>query len=272
MWRISHITISDDIKLLKDMGFELCNLSISEEEINRLEPERLLDILRSRDMDLRALWCSFGSCTYDLIDGPKTVGFVPVKYRKERLRKLEKCASYASRTGVKHIITHAGFIPEIEYEDSYAGVVKVLREAAEIAGGFGISLLLETGQETPVTLLRTIQDVNRDNIGVNLDTGNLIIYGRGDPCGALDTLKDYIWGVDAKDAMYPESGRSLGTEVCCGEGKVRFPELINKLFNMKYSGDIMIEREISGEQKLKDIIKAKTLLENIIHSGGDCNE
>ena len=45
-------------------------------------------------------------------------------------------------------------------------------------------------------------------------------------------------------------------------------ELINKLFNMKYSGDIMIEREISGEQKLKDIIKAKTLLENIIHSGG----
>lgn len=269
MWRISPERISDDIALLRDMGFEVCNLSISEPVIDQLEPEKLLDILGSKGMELQALWCSFGSCTYDLIDGPKTVGLVPAEYRIDRLRKLKKCAEYAAKIGVTRIITHAGFIPEIEYEDSYQGVVQVLRQAADITGGFGVKLLLETGQETPVTLLRTIQDINRKNVGVNLDTGNLIIYGRGDPCGALDTLKEYIWGVDAKDALYPESGRTIGAEVRCGEGRVRFPELITKLFDLKYGGDIMIEREITGKQKLKDIIKTKIMLENIIHSGGN---
>ena len=52
----------------------------------------------------------------------------------------------------------------------------------------GQYLLFETGQETPVTMLRCFEQVGTDNLGVNLDTANLILYGRANPVDALDVF------------------------------------------------------------------------------------
>jgi sugar phosphate isomerase/epimerase len=38
-----------------------------------------------------------------------------------------------------------------------------------------------------------------------------------------------------------------------GDGKVRFPEFIKKLRKIGYTGELIIEREIGGDQQLKDI-------------------
>ena len=46
-----------------------------------------------------------------------------------------------------------------------------------------------------------------------------------------------------------------------GEGKVNFPAFIGKLKEIGYDGTLIIEREISGEQQIQDIIRAKNLLE-----------
>jgi sugar phosphate isomerase/epimerase len=50
-----------------------------------------------------------------------------------------------------------------------------------------------------------------------------------------------------------------------GEGLVNFPALIKGLQALGYDGAITIEREISGEQQIADIMKAKALLENCIN-------
>ena len=49
-----------------------------------------------------------------------------------------------------------------------------------------------------------------------------------------------------------------------GEGDVNFPEFIKKLKKVGYKGSLTIEREISGEKQIKDIMSAKKLLESLI--------
>jgi sugar phosphate isomerase/epimerase len=51
---------------------------------------------------------------------------------------------------------------------------------------------METGQETPTTMLRAIRDVNKPNLGVGLDTANLILYGKANPVDAVDIIGPYV--------------------------------------------------------------------------------
>lgn len=82
---------------------------------------------------------------------------------------------------------------------------------------------------------------------------NLILYGKGNPIDALDVIGGYVKNVHVKDGLYPASGEQLGREVLPGQGKVRCPEVIAALKNIGFDGDLIIEREISGEQRGRDI-------------------
>jgi sugar phosphate isomerase/epimerase len=104
------------------------------------------------------------------------------------------------------------------------------------------------------------------NVGINFDPANLILYGKANPVDALDILGQYVLGVHAKDGLYPKDGYTLGSEVSLGEGKVDFERLIPKLNAGGYHGAITIEREISGEQQIRDIKKAKQILDKILSS------
>ena len=75
-------------------------------------------------------------------------------------------------------------------------------------------------------------------------------------------------GVHGKDAIYSSDGYCKGKEVPLGQGKANFPVLIRRLHETGYCGDITIEREISGEQKLRDIIAGKAYLEALISESG----
>src|SRR5882762_9845046 len=65
----------------------------------------------------------------------------------------------------------------------------------------------ETGQETPITLVRAIQDVGLDNQGVNFDLANLILYGKANPVDAIELLGPYVQGIHAKDGLWPTNPR-----------------------------------------------------------------
>jgi sugar phosphate isomerase/epimerase len=99
-----------------------------------------------------------------------------------------------------------------------------------------------------------------DNVGVNLDPANLVLYGKANPVDSLDVFGQYVEGMHAKDGLYPTNGRELGKEVPLGEGKVDFPVLIERLKGYGFKGPITIEREISGGQQIIDIRKGIELL------------
>ena len=127
----------------------------------------------------------------------------------------------------------------------------------------GITFLFETGQETPVTLLRAIEDIGMDNVGINFDTANLVLYGKGNPVDALRVFGKYVRDLHIKDGLYPTDGRHLGKEVAAGEGIADFPTIYKMLKDLGYNGAFTIEREIIGKQQEQDIIRARDMLLDI---------
>ena len=205
-----------------------------------------------------------GTMVWDFYSGPKMIGLVPPATRAARVDALKRASDLAKACGVKAVHTHCGFIPENPNDPLYSETVEAIRDVANHCKANGQIFLMETGQESPITMLRAIQDAGTGNINVNLDTANLILYGKGEPVGALDVLGRYVRGLHAKDGMYPTDPKKLGREVAIGQGRVNFPKVIKSLHALGYTGPITIEREISGPQQEADIRKSKTFLEQLI--------
>lgn len=254
------------IKKVKDLDLPTCQIVCWNQDLFTESNANLLKELVNRyGVEITHLWVGWpGPRVWNFIEGPLTLGLVPPEYRYARMEALKKGSDFAKLLGVKNIVTHVGFIPENPNDPLYPGLVSILREIVRYCRYNGQYFCFETGQETPTTLLRTIEDIGMDNVGVNLDPANLLMYGKANPVDALDIIGRFVRGVHAKDGEYPTGGRSLGVEKPLGEGRVNYPELISKLKRYGYDGALTIEREISGEDQIRDILKAKEFLSKLI--------
>lgn len=207
-----------------------------------------------------------GKLVWDFYHGPLTIGLVPRATRAARIDALKRASDLAKMCAIGAVHTHCGFIPEDPNDPLYNETVKAIQEVAAYCKANGQTFLMETGQESPITMLRAIKDAGYDNIGVNLDTANLILYGKGDPVAALDVLGKYVRGLHAKDGLYPTDPKELGEEVVIGKGRVDFPEVMRRLHKLHYTGPITIEREISGVRQEEDIRASITYLQRLIDS------
>lgn len=77
------------------------------------------------------------------------------------------------------------------------------RPACDALAARGQVYALETGQETAQTLKRFIEDVNRENLKVNFDPANMILYGNDEPTSALDVFIRGLTACIAKTAVGP---------------------------------------------------------------------
>ncbi|MCL4862450.1 MAG: sugar phosphate isomerase/epimerase [Caldilineaceae bacterium] len=251
-----------------EMGFPTCQVATWRgEQLTDATAEQLRAAAARAQVEISTIWAGLpGRHVWDFLEGPTTIGLVPETTRAERVAVLKRSADFARRVGVSSITTHVGFIPENPSDPNYPPVVDALREVAAHCDSIGLQFWFETGQETPITLLRTIHDIGLDNLGINLDPANLLMYGKANPVDALDIFGPYVRGVHAKDGEYPTNGRQLGVEKPLGEGRVNFPALLGKLRAHGFGGALTIEREISGPQQIADIQRGKRLLEEILAS------
>lgn len=204
-----------------------------------------------------------GKEVWDFYGGPLTVGVVPRETRGARVAHIKKASDFARQCGIPAVQTHCGFIPENPNDPVYKEAVETIRDIAEYCKRNGQNLRYETGQETPITLVRTMKDVGTDNQGVNFDLANLILYGKANPVDAIELLGPYIQGIHAKDGLWPTDPKKLGEEVPIGKGKVDFPRIIARLKELDYRGAVTIERETSGPQQMEDVRAAKAFLEGL---------
>ena len=252
---------------LRAFGFASCQLC-------SWEPEKWTDenadgiraLAEKHGIEISSFWCGWeGPKVWDFYEGQRTLGLVPPEYREMRVKNLCDGADFAHRIGLTDVATHMGFIPECPFDPNFEPLCDAIRTVAQHLKKNGQYLLFETGQETPVTMLRCFEQVGMDNLGVNLDTANLILYGKANPVDALDVFGKYVRNLHAKDGFYPVNGHDLGEEVRLGDGKVDFRALFRKLKELGYDSYVTIEREISGEQQDEDIRHAKVYLETIIN-------
>lgn len=258
--------MSKKFESLRAQDFDNCQLiSWNPSAWTEENQEELKKLTKERNITISAFWCGWeGPCVWNFYEGQTTLGLVPPKYREVRIKNLCNGADFAHGLGVDNVVTHMGFIPENPNDPEFIPFCDAVRRVAQHLEKNGQYLLFETGQETPVTLLRCFETVGMDNLGVNLDTANVILYGKANPVDALDVFGKYIRNLHAKDGLYPVNGHELGREMRIGEGKVDFYGVFTKLHELGYDGYVTIEREIEGEQQTADILHAREYLEKII--------
>lgn len=266
------IGIDDDaplrqkFEMLRENGFDSCQILSWKPERRTPENEELLhSLIKEYGITVSAFWCGWeGPCVWNFYEGQKTIGLVPPEYREMRVGNLCEGADFAHRLGIEDVVTHMGFIPESPFDSNWEGFCDAVRRVALHCKQNGQHLLFETGQETPVTLLRCFETVGTDNLGINLDTANVILYGKANPADALDVFGKYVRNLHAKDGFYPTNGHDLGTEARIGDGKVDFRAVFTKLHELGYDRYVTIEREIEGAQQIEDVRYSKIYLEKII--------
>ncbi len=248
---------------VRDLGLPTCQVFVDDFEPEQVPRLRLA--LEKYGIEATSVVVGGpGKEVWDFYQGPLTIGLVPPETRAARLMHIKKASDFAKKCGIPAVQTHCGFIPENPNDQLYKETVTAIREVAAYCKRNGQNLRYETGQETPITLVRAIQDVGTDNQGINFDVANLILYGKANPVDALELLGPYVQGIHAKDGLWPTNPRDLGEEVPIGKGKVDFPRIIARLKELDYRGAVTIEREVSGPQQIADVRAAKVYLERLI--------
>ncbi|MEC8554825.1 MAG: sugar phosphate isomerase/epimerase family protein [Planctomycetota bacterium] len=211
--------------------------------------EAFLERLESLGIELTAVFCGFEGESYaDIPTVSKTVGLVPEETRADRLQEMKEISDFSRLLGCDVIALHLGFVPHDTADPLYQEVIQVTRELCDHAGQNDQSVHLETGQETADGLLQFIGDMQRDNLFINFDPANMILYGTGQPIDALKKVGHYVKSVHCKDATWSDKpGETWGCEVPLGEGQVDMNAYLSTLKEIGYSGPLTIEREIPEE-------------------------
>lgn len=265
MVRLSELANAfESFAKVKENGFSCCQLVFKPKEYKTEDAKTIKDAAEKAGVEIVSLFAGFNDSytKWDLYEDFLISGINSRQYGKERIAYIKSAAEFAKEMGVCDVLVHAGFIANNPFSEEYKYMVECLKDFASYCREIGVNVLMETGGESPVSLLRLIEDVGCGNVYVNLDTANLIMYGYGNPVDAVVTLNKYIKSMHAKDGLPPTSSKTLGKEVTIGEGHVDFKKVFEGLKKAGFSGPIIIEREISGDDVLSQIVKARAYLES----------
>ena len=264
--------VCDDIRRMKDFGFEsgqlnslVPGLGYDPSHMTQENAEKIRKTCEETGFEFTAVfagWSGYHSFKYP--EMYRTLGLVPAYLRERRMRDILTGADFAYRLGVTNVFTHIGYVRDDPHDPDREEIKLILRHIATELGKRGQSLQIETGEMIPLSLVQLIHDIGCENVGVNFDPANFLTNARANPSDALDLLVPYVRGVHAKDAVYPTGTNPKGHETPIGQGRVDFPYIIRVLRENGYDGDLTIEREISGEEQLRDIVKAAEYLRALI--------
>jgi len=223
--------------------------------------------LRAAEFTVVTVFAGYNGESYaDIPTVQDTVGFIPARFREEREARTLGISDFAREIGCHGIGLHVGCLPEDETDADYIAVREMVRRMADHAARNHQTFALETGQEKAESLRAFLIDVNRENVGINFDPANMILYGTGDPIEALGVLGQHIFSVHCKDGDWPPAGQpgALGMERPLGSGSVGMERYLRKLKQIGYKGPLAIEREAeNAAERLRDIKTAIALLTEI---------
>ena len=187
----------------------------------------------------------------------KTGGIVPDAHWAENQAIVAKGAALTQELGCRYMSLHGGFLDEGD-PAAYAKYVERIRWIRDTAAKYGVTVLLESGQETAEDLAKFMADV--PGVYINFDPANMILYAKGRPLEALRTLMPWIRQIHVKDALVTQKPGTWGTEVPWGDGEVGGRAFLDALRTLGYTGNYVIERE-GGNARVREINQAKERLE-----------
>jgi sugar phosphate isomerase/epimerase len=223
--------------------------------------------LRELGITITCVFAGFEGESYaDIPTVKRSVGLMPRETRQARTAELKEIADFARQLNVDVVGIHLGFVPHERTNADYRELLDLTRDVCDHCRRNGQALHLETGQEPVDVLIQFLDDAGCDNLFVNFDPANMILYGAGEPLPALERLGRRVRSVHCKDATWSDHpGESWGREVPLGEGDVDFTAFLKTLQRIGYDGPLTIEREIPQEpaRQKAEIGRAIALLKRL---------
>ena len=122
--------------------------------------------------------------------------------------------------------------------------MNVLHDLGGHARDCGVTLCLETHPPFCLNadeMLKTMSEVNQDNVRINFDTANVFYYNENtDSADELDKCVSYVASVHLKDT---DGGFKSGNFPVFGEGVVQFPRIFKTLHDHGFDGPLTMELE-----------------------------
>ena len=212
----------------------------------------VLEAMKAQSWTITSTMIDFPQEDYSTLEAIKvTGGVVPDDCWEQNRELFVGAAKVTAELGVKYLAMHAGFVDESD--PAYAAKVHDrIRTLADAAKANGLTLLLETGQETAPELKAFLEKLDHEAVGVNFDPANMILYDKGDPVEAVRILSPWIRHVHVKDATRTKEPGTWGAEVPWGTGEVGVDRFLAVLDEVGFTGATAIERE-AGDNRLGDI-------------------
>lgn len=256
------------LEVVEELGIHSVQLCCPHKEMRTDEnAKEFIEKLNKIGVKISVVFCDFKGESYETIQKTReTIGLVPPELRAARKQEIREIADFAKTLGCDRIGIHIGFIPHETDSHDYRDLVASMQELADYLKAQGQAFHLETGQESADGLLGFLSDVGRDNIFINFDPANMILYGSGEPIPALKKLGKYVRSCHCKDAKWSAKPREdWGCEVPFGDGDVNAKRFLETLKEIGYEGPLTIEREIPAEPERQkaEIQRAMTLIEGL---------
>jgi L-ribulose-5-phosphate 3-epimerase len=265
-WSLQVTSVPELAKLMKEVGAASTQVALGDpNHATWKEGAQFTKTIKASKLKVSAAMIGYPGEDYTTPQTiEKTGGFGDPATRAERLGIFKRAVDMTVELGLKILASHAGFIPP-PGDAARVPFLDCIYEAAEYAGGKGVTFAMETGQETADLLRRTLDEIALDSLKVNFDPANMILYDMGDPLRAVDVLAPDIVHVHVKDARPPLAKGSWGEEVPLGEGVVGIPEFLEALASIDYAGPLCVEREVGDQaHRVQDIRKGIQLIRKII--------
>jgi sugar phosphate isomerase/epimerase len=166
---------------------------------------------------------------------------------QQRLDDFRENMKLAKELGCKYIVSSTGEAhfgkDEVFADDILAENIKTLLPDLK---QYGLELVLEIHGKygTGESLKRIIQKVGSDLVGINYDTGNVVLYGGKPPEEEVKSCVDFVKFVHLKDKI------GMGKEwnfPATGKGELKLLEFMNYLKEHGYKGPYSIEIEYTED-------------------------
>ncbi len=226
----------NEFYLAKEIGFELIEWVVDNEDnpiFNDSQINKILRLSKENGIKINSLCADIFMEKYLFKNSDKVI--------KQNLEILEKLIYQCQKCNIKIIelpFVDSSSLKTIEHQEE---LIKNLQSVKLTAEKCNITLGLETDLECH-TFVKLLEKLDSPNIKANYDVGNSISKNF-DPLIELEILKNWIINVHVKDRFVN------GETVPLGSGDVNFKEFFQKLENIDYSGDLIIQgarEDLSG--------------------------
>ena len=223
-----HNSWEDEFQQAKKLGFNTIEWIVDERSNPIFDDEKIdviLKISQNNGIEINSLCADIFMNDY-LFKSPENIIEKNLETLEQLIRQCQKC----------HIkILELPFVDSSSLKNSehQQQILKNLQSTILCAEECNVILGLETDLE-PRTFLNLLKKFNHPNVKANYDIGNSV-SNNFITSEELETLKNWIVNIHVKDRLMH------GKTVPLGSGDVNFDNFFQKLRDIDYTGDLIIQ-------------------------------